>query len=565
MSIAMDTTTISHSFFLRLRQYIWLLLFVVLALICDQWRIISILQQPWSQEVHIFVMDCVAWGLIIYLLVVSIPWRWLRRVVVSITMVGLTVLYLTDIYLLYTYSMPYEDTMAQPLLGTNPKEAVEFLQTLSGSWGTYIVEFSYLLVAFFFSFGVSLLVNKLHRLLQKYPLNKIPYIRHVVCYKHIASFFFWGVLLLYTVHFISVKGAYKNNWLWYNKLSLPERLVFSNKFVKKEIALSNIYYHPRAAKPEEVAITNALPPHNVVVIYTQEMYPSLMACYNDRGVPNTPYMSERIADGSLIRFENAHSKESSAQIAALTHFSLAPVGQEQYWDSYPTLAAVLRTAGYQSYWLSNTPKVEPWLDILPQMAADCDSSYFTNLRASASEWRRAQAPDIDVLKHLSSLSVDGKSQYQVIHLMGAAGIIWSHTSDELSRFYRESVKSTELLSESEQDDLGQYYTIALNQDYIVEEVIKHYEETPCIVIYLGNMGTQWQPNPYSREIESEEELTRVPLLVYLSPEMKKLNPTLESSVRTLASQYFDTHQFAPQLLALLGITYTPFRGEPSSK
>lgn len=541
-----------NSFFSRLLQYLWFFFYIVLVQLLDQWRIVSLVGQSWSQEIHIFVLDCCAWALLLYTFVALIPWHSFRRVLLLMTIVVVAVLYLTDVYLLHTYSMPYEDTLAQPLLATNLNEAWEFLQSMDGSLSIWAVEVGYLLLVVLVSWLVSWSIRAL--LSSSLPII----VRRLVLQQRIRLM--WAGLLvlvgLFIAQVLSLSKEYNNDWIRYNRLSLPGRLVVSDLFVRKEIRRSHLDYQLHPPMPQEVVVMQELPPHNVIFIYSQEIYPALLDCYKRRGVPNTPHLSARIEAGSVIRFDSAYCQETRSFMAALKHFSLAPQGEEQRFEAYPTIGSVLRLAGYRSYWLSNNPKVEPWLDLVPQMIVDCDSSYFTNLRASVKDWSKRSAPDLDVLKHLSEPLPGGKSLYQVVHLMGASGGIWSHTSRELPCFYRQSCRSEVELSGSEQDDLAQYYTIVLNQDHIVEEIIKYYQHTPTIVFFMGNMGIRWQPNPYNREQETEEELTHVPLLVYLSPEMKKIAPNWERSLRAWAAAPFGTEQFAYKLLELLGITYT---------
>ena len=57
------------------------------------------------------------------------------------------------------------------------------------------------------------------------------------------------------------------------------------------------------------------------------------------------------------------------------------------------------------------------LDVYPQLAADCDQRFFTNLRADEQEWADTIPYDDAVLNHLKQLK--DQSRLTTIHLMGA--------------------------------------------------------------------------------------------------------------------------------------------------
>ncbi len=542
----------------RLYRLIWLLIFLFLVQFFSLFELQAIgIGKQMQIEMQ---MALLVWSLVGYLVPALIPNRIVRNIVIGIELIYICVSFLTDFYLINIYRLPFSGAMAQPILATNPSEVLGFFRS-GGNGMLFGRGLLLLLVAFaiarllpwFIKKGLSLLAI----LTRKIPASgnfrrgRLGLIIFVLLMISLGA---WHAKYVYV--------AYKGNWLRYNAMPLPERFWLSNKMAKKEIFLSNIYYHPQA--PHESHLyrdreRTVDTPHNVIVVYDRLIYPRLMHCYGHY-IKNTPTIDSLVASQELFIADKVYTADNTPHFAiaqALTYYN---PGDESSWDVYPTLPGVMRLAGYRTFWLDNTPKATPWLDVVPQLAADCDSSYHVNLRASEECWNNNLPLDETVLDHLIDCRQRSQSVFSVIHLQGGEASIWSRVNKNFSIFDRRNFAGFDNLQPNATDDLAQYHNLLLYHDYLLGKIIDFYSSTPSIVIYMGNLGAEGDTHPYDGMPIEQADLGRVPFMVYLSPEMKQLLPDWNEQIQSLIGKTYSTADFPEWLTRLLGFEY--FKDKP---
>ncbi|KGO03542.1 hypothetical protein HQ42_00405 [Porphyromonas gulae] len=536
----------------RLYQLIWLLIFLFLVQFFNLLELQAMGVD--SQGQMRMLRALLAWSLVGYLVPAFIPNRIIRNIVIGIELVYICVSFLTDFYLINIYRLPFSGAMAQPILATNPSEAIGFFRS-GGNAMLFGRGLLLLLVAFVIARLLPWSVRKgfslLFILMGKMPTSVRGF--------HPGR---WGLIVLVLLmiflgvwHAKYIYAAYRSNWIRYNAMSLPERLWLSNRMAQKEISLSNIYYHPQAPHENHLHRERTIDtPHNVIVVYDRLIYPHLMHCYGHY-IKNTPTIDSLIASQELFILDKAYTADNTPHFAMAQALSYYDPGDESSWDVYPTLPGVMRLAGYRTFWLDNTPKATPWLDVVPQLAADCDSSYHVNLRASEECWNGNSPLDEAVLEHLTDYRQGSQSVFSVIHLQGGEGSIWSRVNRDFWTFDRRHFTVFDNIQPDDRDVLAQYHNLLLYHDHILGKIIDFYSSTPSIVIYMGNLGVQGDTHPYDGTPIDEADRSRVPFMIYLSPEMKRLRPDWSEQIQALIGKTYSTADFPEWLTRLLGFEY----------
>ena len=255
--------------------------------------------------------------------------------------------------------------------------------------------------------------------------------------------------------------------------------------------------------------------------------------------------------GSLIKLDSVYSASDNAALAAAWTFSLCPKDSPNSWDTYPSIYSIFRAAGYDTYWLDNTPRIARGLDVYPQLAADCNYHFFTNLRADDQDWTSRIPYDDAILDQLKQL--ESQSRLTTIHLLGARSNIWWRIPEEFCKYNRLSANIDIDLSGDALDHLAQYYNVVYYQDDLFKQLIAHYQDTPTILIYCSPVGVYSEWHPYSGDQVAPETRGQVPMLLYLSPAMQRISPTLRDQLLQLNAERHNLSDLPQLLMRLSGI------------
>lgn len=533
----------------RLPQLVWLLIAMLAILTLNNLVIRGLLSRSatyLSRENLPLLWDTLWMATLLYLIPTLIPHRITRRVVLIIELVLVSAIHIMDLYLVSTYQMPYCDAIAIPIFATNPGEAHGFFQSLRLEMPFMLIEGVKLLLAIFLPLGISWLIGRTKRTKEQ----PTPCDKRIQRYSSRLLF----VVVLVGAHILGInylrqtRIATSAGVIQYNAHAPLARLYLSNRVLRHDAKRCALDYRPRQATPQEVAVDSLLPPHDIVLVVAEDIYPHLMHCYNPIVNENTPAIDSLLQTGSLIRLDSIYSASDNAALAAAWTLSLCPKDSPDSWDTYPSIYSIFRAADYETYWLDNTPRIARGLDVYPQLAADCDLHFFTNLRADDQEWTDRIPYDDAVLDQLKQL--ENQSRLTTIHLLGGRSNIWWRIPEEFCKYNRLSANIDIELPGDALDHLAQYYNVVYYQDYLLKQLIAHYQNTPTILIYCSPVGVYGEWHPYSGDQVTPEMRGQVPMLLYLSPAMQRISPTLRDQLLQLNAERHNLSDL-PQLLMRL--------------
>lgn len=536
----------------RAPQLVWLLIAMLAILTLNNLVVRGLLSRSatyLSRENIPLLWDTLWMATLLYLIPTLISHRITRKVVLIIELVLVSAIHIMDLYLVSTYQMPYCDAIAIPIFATNPGEAHGFFKSLRLEMPFMLIEGVKLLLAIFLPLGISWLIGRAKSTKeQPTPCNK-----RIQRYSSTLLF----VVVLVGAHILGInylrqtRIAASAGVIEYNAHAPIARLYLSSRMLRHDAKRCALDYRPRQATPQEVVVDSLLPPHNVVLVFAEDIYPHLMHCYNPDINENTPAIDSLLQVGSLIRLDSIYSASDNAALAAAWTLSLCPKDSPDSWDTYPSIYSIFRTAGYDTYWLDNTPRIARGLDVYPQLAADCNDHFFTNLRADDQEWTDRIPYDDAVLDQLKQL--ESQSRLTTIHLLGARSSIWWRIPEEFYKYNRLSAKIDIDLSGDALDHVAQYYNVVYYQDYLLKQLVAHYQETSTILIYCSPVGVYSEWHPYSSDQVAPEMRGQVPMLLYLSPAMQRISPTLRDQLLQLNAERHNLSDLPELLMRLSAI------------
>lgn len=536
----------------RAPQLVWLLIAMLAILTLNNLVIRGLLSRSatyLSRENLPLLWDTLWMATLLYIIPTLISHRITRRVVLITELVLVSAVHIMDLYLVSTYQMPYCDAIATPIFATNPGEAHGFFKSLRLDIPFMLREGGKLLLAIFLPLGISWLIDRTKRTKEQ----PTPCDKRIQRYSSRLLF----VVVLVGAHILGInylrqtRIATSAGVIQYNAHAPLARLMLSHRVLRHDAKRCALDYRPRQATPQEVAVDSLLPPHNIVLVVAEDIYPHLMHCYNPIVNDNTPAIDSLLQTGSLIRLDSIYSASDNAALAAAWTLSLCPKDSPDSWDTYPSIYSTFRAADYETYWLDNTPRIARGLDVYPQLAADCDHHFFTNLRADDQEWTDRIPYDDAVLDQLKQL--ESQSRLTTIHLLGGRSNIWWRIPEEFCKYNRLSANIDIELPGDALDHLAQYYNVVYYQDYLLKQLIAHYQNTSTILIYSSPVGVYGEWHPYSGDQVTPEMRGQVPMLLYLSPAMQRISPTLRDQLLQLNAERHNLSDLPQLLMRLSGI------------
>lgn len=534
----------------RLPQLVWLLIAMLAILTLNNLVIRGLLSRSatyLSGENLPLLWDTLWMATLLYIIPTLIPHRITRRVILITELVLISAIHIMDLYLVSTYQMPYCDAIATPIFATNSSEAHGFFKSLRLDMPFMLREGGKLLLAIFLPLGISWLIS-----LAKDAKKRFLHKRITPFQKYSSTILF--IVVLVGAHILGISYLRKtcvmacDGAIQYSIHAPIARLYLSSRMLCQNAKHCSLDYRPRQATPQEVVVDSLLPPHNIVLVLAEDIYPHLMHCYNPIVSDNTPTIDSLLQAGSLIKLDSVYSASGNAALAAAWTLSLCPKDSPDSWDTYSSIYSIFRAAGYDTYWLDNTPRIAHGLDVYPQLAADCDDHFFTNLRADDQEWTDRIPYDDAVLNQLKPLK--NQSRLTTIHLLGARSNIWWRIPEEFCKYNRLSANIDIELPSDALDHVAQYYNVVYYQDYLLKQLIAHYQETPTILIYCSPVGVYSEWHPYSSDPVAPEMRGQVPMLLYLSPAMQRISPALRDQLLQLSAERHNLSNL-PQLLMRL--------------
>ena len=233
------------------------------------------------------------------------------------------------------------------------------------------------------------------------------------------------------------------------------------------------------------------------------------------------------------------------------------------WYTYQNLFNILKAAGYYTTWISNQT-CEALSGTSPSafFSQLCDSKKFID---DIDDHRRKNEKYDEILLTFldDALKKTNEKNFYVLHL--------ARTHTHYNRRYSEAFKKFSADDEfnnkgfdspSQRSMRANYDNAVLYNDFIVDSIIKRFEDKNAIVIYISEHGEEVYDNTDSLGhgdlTNLRKNVFEIPFIIWLSEKCRAENPELEKRISASVHRPYMTDDLIHTILDIMGIETEDF-------
>ena len=257
-----------------------------------------------------------------------------------------------------------------------------------------------------------------------------------------------------------------------------------------------------------------------------------------------PRLAARVKDGSLCVFDNAISISDHTGVVMISVFRANrpdnPASNEVFFPS------IFKKVGYKTALLDN------------QYFVDNGFTWITDKALSniMFDYRNEEnvGYDSNLIKAIPRFT---DPQLIIVHLFGQHYTYSDRYPAEFSVFKPADYSAD--LSEEEREIIAHYDNSTLYNDYVVDEIIKKYEDKNCLVVYLSDHGEElfeiddFMGHGNARNRPTLKYQIRVPMMIWASSQFQSRYPDVAKRIKESTHKSILTDNIAHFLLDVAGI------------
>ncbi len=443
-----------------------------------------------------------------------------RRYYKNALVVFAVFLFIVNIYLLLLYNETFETINKDALsaiLATNPEESVEYIKV-------------YFTIDKLFS--VSVFISAVFLLY--YCLRKLSF-----RWNNIGRLLV--LVLLLTSTLVSFKQLYKikeGNWYFMLTNKCPD--------------LCDYMQNPEVVCDDDV--------NNVVLVIGESFTKFHSSLYEYEKMTN-PLLGKLKSDSSLLVYENITSAcvTTIPSMKSIIMSYTDSMSDSIEWYRCLTLIEVMQKTGYKTYWLSNQSKTGIYDNEVGRFADLCDEQVFIGDKHSG--LRRANK-DEELLPVLEKCMHDSCcSKFIILHLMGSHADYAQRYPIEYSKFKAEDYAlSHPHLPEESRTMLSEYDNSVLYNDWVINEVVRKFENTDAVVVYFSDHGEDVYRSSdvfcgHATKLDENHKsvVQQIPFMVYTSPLFREKHSELQQRIESAVSRPYRTDSVMYTIMDVAGV------------
>lgn len=273
----------------------------------------------------------------------------------------------------------------------------------------------------------------------------------------------------------------------------------------------------------------------------------------------TPNLQRRLEQNNLIIFTDCVSGANETMPVCqrlFTFYDNRGGVIDKPWYQYSNLFDILKAAGYHTAWLSNQEVTGIYGNVPRAFADRCNEKSFTTIHDTETTVYEYDEKILPLLDAVLSKNSSEKNFY-VLHLLGTHLNYRARYPAEFEIFKAADEPATEPLH---RDYQAAYDNAVLYNDFVIDEIIKRFEDKDAVIIYMSDHGEDvledglhlgHYPFGGARQFE-------IPMIVWLSEAFKANHPDLERRIRAAKDLPFMTDDMIHALLDLMAIETEDF-------
>ena len=321
-------------------------------------------------------------------------------------------------------------------------------------------------------------------------------------------------------------------------------------------------------------------------------------------LPTTPKLNALRDSQNLFVFSDVispatHTDESLRKVLTFSNYE----NEQIPWYKQMNIIDTMKIAGFKTFWLSNQEPISIYGNSPQAIAKRADYLAYTSW---ADSYTAGALKDEKILELLESViptsaiksveSIDSshqdKKQFFVFHLMGTHGgyngrypntfehfnsLSLKHAGlDSLAPFWEQTPANANIpthtntdlapLTDSQSTLKAQYLNAVLYNDFVVSEIIKHFEDKEVIIFYLSDHGDEvYDFRDFAGHSFSmvSRYMVEVPFMIYVSDSLKKSHPHLVERISKAQNLAFMSDDFLHAFFDLLEIQVVDLQAQRS--
>lgn len=510
-----------------------------------------------------FLFICYPGGGEIFLLIFIISYlpTKIRHIVKWIFLIISGSIFISDMFLLYSFQDVLDQAKIEIIAGTNPRTVIEFVKM-------YIMH-PFVLVTLLI---IAVLVILLNHYFKRRPFSiSLKLSRwHKACSCLVILSFILSVVGL-------GKVIAKTYWSSV-KTGEPIEMEQIGQFFYVDVSLNRFFmdaYAAYASIGNIQKINDELLAHRedilenysdipyVIFVLGESTDRNKMSVYGYR-LKTNPLLEKRMDRDNIYFFDDTIACDTNTTGAMRKIFTFAEKDDKKEWYENADLMDILHDAGYKTYWISNQSPVNIY--------GNMDRIY--SMQASKSEFTATQGGQTGTVKsHLDEelfplldeeLRQPTGKDFYVLHLYGTHGAYNLRYPSGFAEFTAEDEDGDNF---KQKQTKAEYDNAVLYNDWIMNEIIRRFEDKDAIVIYISDHGEEVYDGRdfagHSSETHGNVHMIETPMMIWTSNEFAEKRPELVQRMRSSVHRPYRTDWLINTMLDFMQIRVPSFDASKS--
>ena len=465
---------------------------------------------------------------------------------------------IVDVFCLVKHSTNFNSEILSLILDTNNREAHEYIaQYLQPD--LFLSPISIVLIIILFHIIID--KNKSRWYSTLLNTRTICYFKSIVVFLVITSI---TLSLPFRISFIKILNAKSifdiDNYVSYQALNTPfHNLLFGLKLrdlERKEIG-------KLAEVQQNIQIDSCLFISSELVFIIGESYIKSHSQLYGYSKETTPLQKQRTIDtgnGLLFPYTDVITTSNYTSTVFKNIFSMKSIEGKKPWGQSVLFPVLFKKAGYHVTFVTSQYVSDSHRD-----AFDLSGGFFLNnesISSLAFDSRNDKAPRYDetLLDYYDSLKAYNKEyNLTIFHLIGQHIDFYKRSPDKWKKFKVKDYQDRQDINEKEKTFVADYDNATLYNDYVVDQIIKRFEDKDAIIIYMPDHGEEcydgghklgrMPKGEYSKSILQNEY--DIPFWIWCSKLYQENHPQILQQIKNAQNRPFMTDDI-PHLLLYLG-------------
>ena len=281
-------------------------------------------------------------------------------------------------------------------------------------------------------------------------------------------------------------------------------------------------------------------------------------------LPTTPYLNKRIENKETYIFDSIYTPRTVTSEAIRQIMTFYTDQSTQPWYKYHTLPAIMKEAGYNTYWFSNQDSFTAGDNNSTAGIASTSSTVeFTHQRHASEE--RYGYFDSDLLpilkKHINSSK---HKEFICLHLMGSHRRYTNRYPHIFNKFGISDIKKN--IGKEKKRTIAEYDNSILYNDYVCEEVIKLLEKKDAIIFFFPDHGEEVYDtrNMCGHSLDNPSTpMKEIPFWIWTSHTFQEKHLYIQEKIQKSTHKTFNTTNFIHTVMHMCGIETMDYQEKKS--